>query len=148
MTPEELAKKTARVLWAGDAASQKLGMRIEDIGPGYARLSMVVSADMLNGHKTCHGGYIFTLADSAFAFACNSFNRRAVAHNCSIFFTRPGACGDCLTADARQREKFGRNQIYDVRVTNQNDDTIAEFRGCSQDIHGVHVELEQGRTEP
>ena len=143
MTPAELAKATAQVMWAEDQASQQLGMRIEDIGPGYARLSMTVGADMLNGHKMCHGGYIFTLADSAFAFACNSFNRRAVAHNCSIFYLQPGARGDRLTADARRRAQSGRNGIYDVRVTNQNRDTIAEFRGHSRDISGVHVELPQ-----
>ncbi len=141
MTPDQLAGETARVLWADDTASQELGMKIESVGPGCARLSMEVGAHMLNGHKTCHGGYIFTLADSAFAFACNSFNRRAVAHNCSIFYLRPGAQGDRLTADARRRAQFGRNGIYDVKVTNQNQDTIAEFRGCSREIGGVHVEL-------
>ena len=141
MTPAQLAQETARVMWAADEASQQLGMRIDDIGPGYARLSMDVGADMLNGHQMCHGGYIFTLADSAFAFACNSFNRRAVAHNCSIHFLQPGARGDRLTADARRRAQAGRNGIYDVRVTNQHDDTIAEFRGCSRDIAGVHIEL-------
>ena len=139
MNENEIAEACARVMWAADAASRELGMRIESIAPGSARVSMAVRDDMVNGHQTCHGGYIFTLADSAFAFACNSFNRRAVAQNCSIVFLKPGAAGDRLIATANQRSQAGRNGVYDVRVANQDDDTIAEFRGCSRDIAGLHI---------
>lgn len=127
-------------MWANDAASQGLDIRIAEVAPGYARLTLQVQPRMLNGHGICHGGFIFTLADSAFAFACNSFNRRAVAQHCTITFLRPGAQGDALTAEAKLRAQNGRNGIYDVRVYNGRDEVIAEFRGHSREIGGVHVE--------
>ena len=129
----------AEAQWAEDNASRNLDMQIGEIGLGRAVMTMTVTDAMTNGHKTCHGGYIFTLADSAFAFACNSYNQRAVAQMASVTFLAPGHQGDVLTADAREVQKFGRSGIYDVRVTNQKGDVIAEFRGHSRTIKGTHL---------
>jgi acyl-CoA thioesterase len=137
--PDQLAKACADAMWSNDAASQKLGMKIENIGVGTARLSMVVRGDMANGQKLTHGGYIFTLADSAFAFACNTYNQFAVAHHCTISFLAPSFEGDQLTATATQRNRSGRSGIYDVTVVNQDGETIAEFRGNSRTVKGRHV---------
>ena len=109
-------------------ASQRLGMEIEHVAPGAATLTMTVTEDMTNGHKMGHGGYIFTLADSAFAFACNTYNQRTVAQHCSITYIAPVSEGDRLTATARETAQFGRNGIYDVRVDNQRGEHVAEFR--------------------
>src|SRR6478752_5922389 len=109
MTPDELAVACAEVMWADDTASRHLGMRIESIGAGRATLSMRVRDDMTNGHGTAHGGFIFALADSAFAFACNSHNERAVAQACDIVFAAPAHLGDVLVATATERHRFGRN---------------------------------------
>jgi acyl-CoA thioesterase len=130
---QELAKKSAEAMWAGDCASRELGMEIVDVGPGTATLAMTLSEAMVNGHDTAHGGYIFTLADSAFAFACNSYGEQAVAAHCSITFIRPGKRGDRLVATAREVSRAGRSGIYDVRVT-ANGETIAEFRGHSRSL--------------
>lgn len=133
------AVHAAQAMWAGDEASQRLGMTLVDIGPGHAAITMVVGAQMVNGHGTAHGGFIFTLADSAFAFACNSHGDRAVAAQCSIAFIRPAKLGDHLTATAREIVREGRSGIYDVRVA-RGDETIAEFRGHSRQIGGSWVE--------
>lgn len=125
-------------MWAEDAASRRLGLRIESVGAGRAIVAMTVRDDMTNGHGTAHGGFIFTLADSAFAFACNSYNVRAVAQACDIIFARPVHAGDVLVADAAERHVFGRNGIYDVRVT-RGDEVVAEFRGRSRTVGGQHV---------
>jgi len=98
---------------------------------------MTVDQRMTNGHKTCHGGYIFTLADSAFAFACNTYNQRTVAQHCSVTFLAPAFEGDRLTANAREIQRRGRSGIYDIRVTNQRGETIAEFRGHSRSVKGT-----------
>lgn len=139
MSPDELAARCAEAMWADDRASQQLGMRIELVASSRARIAMRVRADMTNGHGTAHGGYIFSLADSAFAFACNSTNERTVAQACDIVFVAPAHEGDLLVADAVERHRFGRNGIYDVRVT-RGDTVVAEFRGRSRTIGGTVVE--------
>ena len=139
LSPQDLAIASTEAMWAGDNASQKLGMKIERVGPGSATLSMTVADVMTNGHKTCHGGYIFTLADSAFAFACNSYNQHAVAQHCSITYIAPAYQGDRLTAAAREISRKGRGGIYDITVTNQNGEHVAEFRGHSRTVKGTHL---------
>ena len=134
-----IAEASAQAMWAEDKASRALGMKIEKIGPGFAVLSMSVGADMVNGHGSCHGGYIFTLADSAFAFACNSHNQRHVAQHCQISYLSPGRLGMRLTAEARERHRGERSGIYDVTVRSETGEVIAEFRGHSRSIPGVLV---------
>lgn len=137
LKPQELAEASAKAMWADDNASRKLGMHIEAVGPGSATLIMRVTGDMTNGHRTCHGGYIFTLADSAFAFACNSHNQRAVAQYCSVTYIAPAFEGDILTAKAREVARQGRSGIYDISVSNQKGEQVAEFRGHSRNIPGT-----------
>lgn len=139
LSPDELARACAEAMWREDKATQHLGMKIEDIGPGRSRMSMVVRDYMTNGHKICHGGYIFTLADSAFAFACNTYNQNAVAQQCSVSFLAPVREGDRLTAVAREIHSQGRSGIYDIRVTREGGETVAEFRGHSRTIKGTHL---------
>ncbi|OZI63470.1 hydroxyphenylacetyl-CoA thioesterase PaaI [Bordetella genomosp. 11] len=134
--PAALARAVAGAMYAADAASQALGMRLADVGPGHASLTMPVRSDMLNGHRTCHGGFIFSLADSAFAFACNSRNVSTVASGCTIDFLAPAREGDVLTATARERSLAGRTGVYDVTVTNQDGQAVALFRGRSYRIKG------------
>lgn len=140
MTAEEIARRSAEAMWARDDASKWLGARLDAVGPGTASLSMKVEKHHTNGHDICHGGFIFTLADSAFAFACNSYNQIAVAQHNTISFIAPGFRGDRLTAHAREISRSGRSGLYDVRVTNQDGRLIAEFRGASRVIKGVHFE--------
>jgi acyl-CoA thioesterase len=140
VSPDELATRCLEAMWAEDNASRQLGMRVEQVASGRARVAMVVRPDMTNGHGTAHGGYIFTLADSAFAFACNSGNERTVAQACDIVFVAPASEGDLLVADAVERHRFGRNGIYDVRVT-CGDSVVAEFRGRSRTIGGRVVDV-------
>ena len=135
---QSLAERVAAAMFARDRASQAMGMRISKVGPGRAELTMTVRADMLNGHATCHGGFIFTLADSAFAFACNSSNMTTVASGCSIDFITPAREDDVLTAIGRERTLSGRTGVYDIEVTNQRGETVAMFRGKSHRIKG-HV---------
>jgi len=137
--PEQLAKACAHAMWEKDSASQGMGMAIETIRPGFAELSMTITEPMINGHQIAHGGCIFTLADSTFAFACNTYNQLAVAQHCSISYVAPARLGDRLTAVAVERHKQGRSAIYDITVTNQDDEKIAEFRGHSRTIKGQHV---------
>jgi acyl-CoA thioesterase len=134
--PQALAEAVAAAMFARDRASQALGMRIVEVAPGEATLAMTVRADMVNGHAICHGGLIFTLADSAFAFACNSYNRSTVASGCAIDFLAPAREGDVLTARARERSAAGRTGVYDIEVANQRGETIALFRGKSYRIKG------------
>jgi len=138
--PHALAAAVAESMFARDSASRGLGMQIVQAGPGLARMRMTVRPDMLNGHAICHGGFIFTLADSAFAFACNSANVATVASGCSIEFLAPAQLGDVLTATARERAQVGRNGIYDVDVVNQAGVVIAHFRGKSTRIKGSVLE--------
>ncbi|MDS1141927.1 hydroxyphenylacetyl-CoA thioesterase PaaI [Pusillimonas sp. SM2304] len=137
--PQALAELTARTMYANDAASQALGARVVSVGPGQAAMSMTVRPDMLNGHKTCHGGFIFALADSTFAFACNSRNAVTVASGCTIDYLAPGFEGDVLTAQATEYSLAGRTGIYDVHVTNQDGKRIAIFRGRSYRLKGLVV---------
>ena len=138
LSPDDLARACAEAMWKDDQASQGLGMAIVDVRSGQATLAMTIRPDMVNGHNIAHGGLIFTLADSAFAFACNSHNERTVAAQGSITFIRPGKLGDKLIAVAREVSKSGRSGIYDVRVT-AGDVVIAEFRGHSRSIGGTLV---------
>ena len=138
LSPDEIARACADAMWKEDEASQGLGMEIVDIRAGQATLAMTVQPHMVNGHKLAHGGFIFTLADSAFAFACNSHNERTVAAQGAITFIRPGKLGDRLVAVAREVSRSGRSGIYDVRVT-AADVVIAEFRGHSRSIGGTLV---------
>jgi len=129
-----IAEQCAQKLLEQDEAAKSLNITIDTISPGHAGLAMSVTPQMLNGHKTCHGGFIFTLADCAFAVACNSYNKTAVAASCDISFVRPGHDTDRLTATANEIHKAGRNGIYDITVSNQNNETIALFRGKSRII--------------
>lgn len=139
LTPQQLAEASTRAMWEGDNASQQLGMEINAVSPGRANLSMTVTDAMTNGHKTCHGGFIFMLADSAFAFACNSYNQRAVAQMAAITYIAPAFAGDRLTAEACEVSRSGRSGIYDIRVTNQDGVQVAEFRGHSRTVKGTHL---------
>ncbi len=137
---QALAERVASAMFANDAASRALGMRIESIAPGRAELTMTVRPDMLNGHAICHGGYIFLLADSTFAFACNSYNRNTVAQGCSIDYIAPAHAGDVLRATGVERSRSGRTGVYDIEVRDQHARTIALFRGKSYRIDGHVVE--------
>jgi len=136
MDPQALAEATVQAMYPRDNASQALGMKILEIAPGRARMSMLVRSDMLNGHATCHGGFIFALADSTFAFACNSRNLNTVASGCSIEYVAPALRNDTLIAEAQERSLAGRTGVYDITVSNQDGKTIALFRGKSYRIRG------------
>lgn len=136
---ERVAKASAERMWAEDEASRGLGMQIAAIAPGEAKLTMTVTDKMVNGHKICHGGYIFLLADSTFAFACNTYNQRTVAQHCAVTFLKPGKLGDRLEAHAIERSRSGRSGIYDITVRREDGTVIAEFRGHSRTIDGEIV---------
>lgn len=136
LLPDDIARACAEAMWKEDEASRGLGMEIVEIKPGLAVMAMTVQPHMVNGQHICHGGFIFTLADSAFAFACNSHNERVVAAQGNITFIRPGKLGDRLVATAREIARGGRSGIYDVRVT-AGERVIAEFRGHSRVIPGT-----------
>jgi acyl-CoA thioesterase len=140
ISDQERAERSSEAMLRDDHTTKGMGMTIDAVGPGRATLSMVVRKDHLNGHGSCHGGAIFTLADSAFAFACNSHNTITVAQQCSVTFLAPGREGDRLTATAREVTLAGRSGVYDVSVTRQDGVTIAEFRGLSRTIAGTHFE--------
>ena len=140
MNKQTLAERTAQIIQREDRASRWLGMQLQQVRPGYARLTMRVTADMVNGQKVCHGGLIFSLADSSFGFACNSHNQHALAASCAIDFLAPAALGDELTAEANEAAHVGRTRVYDVRVTNQEGTLIAVFRGKSATVKGTWVE--------
>lgn len=136
MTPKERAECSAAAMWSDDGASQWLGMTLVSVDEGTAEMSLVVEKHHCNGHGICHGGITFSLADSTFAFACNSRNQSTVAQNNMITYTAPARLGDRLTATAREVSLTGRSGIYDVRVSNQDDVTVAEMRGLSRSIKG------------
>jgi acyl-CoA thioesterase len=140
MNKQALAERTAQIIQREDRASRWLGMQLLEVRPGYARLKMRVTENMVNGQQVCHGGLIFSLADSSFGFACNSHNQHALAASCSIDFLAPAALGDELTAEAAETAHAGRTRIYDVRVTNQEGTLIAVFRGKSAAVKGTWVE--------
>ena len=139
---DELARRAAQVMWDDDAASRALGMELLDVRPGRATLRMTVRDDMTNGHGICHGGFTFALADSAFAFACNSHGLRTVAVSCDIVYVAPVHRGDQLVAQAVERHRSGRSGIYDVTVRCA-DRVVAEFRGRSRQISGTLGEVEE-----
>jgi acyl-CoA thioesterase len=141
LSADDLARACAKAMWEEDDASQGLGMEIVEVRSGEATLTMTVQPHMVNGQRIAHGGFIFLLADSAFAFACNSHNQRAVAAQCDIAFIRPGKLGDRLVATAREISRNGRSGIYDVRVT-VDDTVVAEFRGHSRTIAGTWLPAE------
>lgn len=138
MTPDDRARHSAAAMWTGDHAAHALGMVLTDIGPGRATLTMRVRADQLNGHGICHGGYIFTLADTAFAYACNSYNQLVVAQQNTITFLSPGRGGEMLTAVAQEQHLAGRSGVYDATVTGEDGRKVALFRGLSRSIKGQH----------
>lgn len=138
MTPQEVARKVGETMFPVDVASKDtMGMELLACEPGRAVMRMQVKELHLNGHKICHGGFIFTLADSTFAFACNSYNKNAVAAGCSIEFLKPGKLGDVLTCEGVEQTLSGRHGIYDMKVTNQHGEVVAVFRGKSAQIAGT-----------
>jgi len=137
LSPQALAEACAKSMWEDDNASRHLGMELLSVAPGQATISMTVAETMTNGHGNCHGGYMFTLADSAFAFACNTYNQRTVAQHCSVTYIAPAFKGDRLTATAREVSRRGRGGIYDIAIINQEGEQIAEFRGHSRTIKGT-----------
>ncbi|MFP4137349.1 MAG: hydroxyphenylacetyl-CoA thioesterase PaaI [Halomonas sp.] len=147
LTPQQLAEACAESMFSRDSASQGLGMRIESVAPGRAVLTMSVRQEMVQGHGNCHGGFIFALADSAFAFACNTYDEATVASGCSIDYLGPGRLGDVLTATAEERSRRGRTGIYDITVRNQHGDEVALFRGRSYKIRGTVRRLEETAAE-
>ena len=136
MTRDQLAKACADAMWAEDSATAGLGMVLGPVAPGRSAITMHITQAMVNGHGTCHGGFIFALADSAFAFACNTYNQRTVAQHCSITYLAPGRLGDVLTARGVEASRTGRSGIYDIYVENQKSETIAIFRGHSRTVKG------------
>lgn len=138
MTPDQIAARVGEVMFANDVASKDtMGMELVSVAPGHAVMRMVVQPLHLNGHQICHGGFIFTLADSTFAFACNSHNRNTVAAGCSIEFVKPAHLGDVLMCEGMEQMLQGRHGIYDMKVRNQRDETVAMFRGKSAQIPGT-----------
>ena len=134
MDAQAIAEHVGRVMLAQDEASRGLGMKIEAMAPGYSRMTMTVRADMLNGFRICHGGYITLLADSCFAFACNSYNQLTLAAGILVDFVAPAQLGDVLTAQAREVTLSGRTGVYDVEIVNQRGETVAVLRGRSHRI--------------
>lgn len=144
MTPgdrdlQQLAERAADALLARDEAARLLGLRLEAVKPGYGKVSMIIRPDMVNGHRTCHGGLIFSLADTAFAVSCNSHNHSAVAAAASIDFLAPAFEGDVLTAEAMELWRSGRSGLYEIAVTNQRGERVAVFRGRSHRVSGTLV---------
>ena len=136
---QRLSEAVGRGMYARDVAAQALGITLLEIRPGCARMSMPVRPDMVNGHDICHGGLIFTLADTAFAYSCNAYNRTTVAQHCTITFLASARRGDLLTAEAEEQARSGRNGVYDIKVTNQKGEVVALFRGNSRVIEGEVV---------
>ena len=146
LTPDETARRSAEAMLAGDRASLAAGVELVAVGPGRATATMTVRADMVNGHDIAHGGYVFLLADTAFAVACTSYGQSTVAAGCDIAFVAPVRAGDRLTADARERHRAGRSGIYDVSVRREDGTVVAELRGRSRTIKGTLVPQEEDRT--
>jgi acyl-CoA thioesterase len=140
MSTDDLARRVAETLRAREGTGPAWNIEIEEVREGYARIAMVVRADMINGKAMAHGGMIFALADTAFAYACNSRNVNTVAQSATVNFLAPGQLGDRLVAEAREQALSGRSGVYQVTVTNQNSETIAIFQGLSRSIGGVILE--------
>jgi acyl-CoA thioesterase len=130
--PQALARRSAEAMYEADRASRHLGIRIDGVAPGRATARMVVGDTMINGHDICHGGYVFLLADTAFAFACNTYGVVTVASACDVVFVGPARLGDELIAEAAERRRFGRSGVYDVTVRRADGTVLAEFRGHSR----------------
>jgi acyl-CoA thioesterase len=130
---QAVAEASAQAMWQADAASQGLGLHLARIAPGEAEMTMRIEPRMANGHGACHGGFLFALADSAFAFACNSFGRRTVGQACTITYLRPGRVGETITASARQTAQAGRSGVYEVRITDAAGEVLALFQGQSRE---------------
>ena len=143
LTPQQLANACAEAMFARDQASQQLGMKIVSVAPGRAELSMTVDQRMIQGHGACHGGYLFTLADSAFAFSCNTYDKATVASGCSIEYVMPAKQGDVLIASAEERSRGNRTGIYDITITTQDKQVVAYFRGKSYQVRGSVRRLEE-----
>ncbi|MGI9288029.1 MAG: hydroxyphenylacetyl-CoA thioesterase PaaI [Pseudomonadales bacterium] len=139
LDPQQLAEAASAAMYERDPASQGMGIQLEKVAPGYAEMKMQIREEMVNGHEICHGGYIFSLADSTFAFACNSYNFNTVASGARIEYLRPAKLGDELTATGREAVQSGRSGVYDVEVHNQSGDIIALFRGNSTRIKGYLI---------
>ena len=146
LTPDETARRSAEAMLAGDQASLAAGVELVGVGPGTATATMTVRTDMVNGHDIAHGGYVFLLADTAFAVACNSYGQSTVAAGCDIAFLAPVHAGDHLTAEARETHRAGRNGIYDVSVRREDGTVVAELRGRSRSIKGTLVPQEEDPT--
>jgi acyl-CoA thioesterase len=136
---QTIADAVGQGMYARDKAAQALGITLLDIRQGYARMSMAVRDDMLNGHATCHGGFIFTLADTAFAYACNSGNQATVAQHCAISFLAAPRLGDVLTATAQERQRGRRTGFTDIDIADQSGRLVAVFRGHSYQVNGTIV---------
>ena len=144
MDAEAIARACAERMWAEDSASKGLGMQLISVEPGRAIIAMTITDKMVNGHNIAHGGYIFTLADSTFAFACNTYDQRCVAQQCAITYLAPGKLGDRLTARGVEKQRAGRSGIYDITVTREDGTVIAEFRGHSRTIEGRLLSGDKG----
>ncbi|MEG7662011.1 hydroxyphenylacetyl-CoA thioesterase PaaI [Hafnia paralvei] len=142
LSPAQLAQRCAKQMFTHDTCAQAMGMTIDRVDSGFAQVSMTIMPNMLNGHQTCHGGQLFSLADTAFAYACNSQGLAAVASGCSIDFIRPGFSGDRLTACAEVRHQGNKTGLYDVEITNQDGKTIAWFRGRAHRLGHALLELQ------
>ena len=138
-TPQQVAEAVRDAMWRDDHASKALGMEVLAVGPGTASLRMTVRPDMLNGHQICHGGLMTTLADSAFAFACNAYNELTVASGFTVDLVAPGRLGDVLTAHCTEVNKAGRTGVYDIEVRNQRGERVVMFRGRSYTMKGKPV---------
>jgi acyl-CoA thioesterase len=139
LSADEVARRSAHAMLDADAASRAAGVELRDVGPGYAVVSMMVTETMLNGHLIAHGGFVFLLADTAFAVACNSYGRRTVAAGCDITYLAPAKAGDELVAEARERARAGRSGLYDVSVRRADGAVVAELRGRSRTIDGTLI---------
>ncbi|HEV8078135.1 MAG TPA: hydroxyphenylacetyl-CoA thioesterase PaaI [Marinobacter sp.] len=144
-TPQQLAQSCADAMYQRDEASRNLGMEVTQVSPGKATVTMPVSSIMIQGHGSCHGGYLFTLADSAFAFACNSYNKATVASGCSIDYMLGAREGDLLTASAVEQSRGNRTGVYDITITNQNGHVVALFRGKSYQVRGEVIQSENNQ---
>ena len=143
LDPDDVARRSAAAMLGEDRASAGAGIELVEVAPGRAVATMTVRPDMVNGHDIAHGGYVFMLADTAFAVACNSYGRNTVAAGCDIAFVAPVHAGDRLTAEAGERHRAGRSGIYDVTVRRGDGTVVAELRGRSRTITGTLVPLEE-----
>ena len=146
LAAQRLAERVRERMFANDHAARALGMTVGEVGPGSAEISMTVRQDMINGHDICHGGMVATLADTAFAYACNSYNELTVASGFSVDLVAPARLGDLLTARCREVSKAGRTGVYDVEITNQRGERVGVFRGRSYTLKGKPVVPAEGSS--